>query len=182
MKNKTPKIQLFFSTLFLLLSLGVYFVLYKGVNDNDRESRTREETWQQESKRRQDIKTLDHSVKVIESERAELETHFARSSDVVPFLDTIEDVARKAGVKAEVMSVDISTNKAALNVSVKASGLFASLYKFLTLLENSPYELEFLGVDLHEETAADTTVKSVKIPEWNAVFHIKLLSFVNETK
>ena len=76
---------------------------------------------------------------------------------------------------------------------VKTPGTFDSLYKFLTLLENSPYELEFVGMDLTREgdftsvavetpadgTGAQTIVPpSIKIPRWQATFDVRLLSFI----
>ena len=93
------------------------------------------------------------------------------------FLDTIEGLAPRAGVEAEVTSVDPPGDSAGLRIGIKASGTFTGVYKFLTLLENSPYELEFIGVDIKRETKTDAN-KSVAIPKWNAVFKIKLLSFV----
>ncbi len=128
----------------------------------------REKEWQTEANRRNEIKTLNDSVKMIEEEKIRLETHFAKSSDIVPFLDTIEGLAPKVSVETEVSAVDVAEDHSGLLIGMKASGTFSGLYKFLTLLENSPYELKFIGMDINKETAS----------KWNAVFQIKLLSFI----
>ena len=147
-------------------------------NDGNGKAQLAENEWQTEAMRRDEIRTLEHSVKIIEGERAQLETHFAQSSDVVPFLDTIEKLSSKAGTKAEVTSVDIAKDNTGLLVGMKASGSFAGVYKFLTLLENSPYELEFDGVDMHQQTILGDGKKVATVRTWNVIFKIKLLSFV----
>jgi len=178
MQSNFPKIPLFLSTIFFMFSLSVFLFLYQAIDNKNKESQLKEEQWQTEMSRREGIKTLDNTIKMVEGDRLQLETHFAQSSDIVPFLDTIEGLAPKAGAKAEVTSVDIAKDSNALVVSLKASGTFASLYKFLTLLENSPYELDFMGVEMHKDTGVTTTGKGGSFPQWNVIFKMKLLSFV----
>jgi|SRR3989344_396748 len=178
MQNKFPKIQLILSTIFFVFSCLIFVFFYRFINNKNQELQLKEIEWQNEALRRDEIKTLEHSIKAVESERQQLETHFAQKSDVVPFLDTIEELAPKAGAKAEITSVDVFTARTGLYVGLKASGTFSSLYKFLVLLENSPYELEFLSTDMHIETGSDESQKTAGAPKWNAVFKIKLLSFI----
>ncbi len=178
MQNNFSKISLSLSIIFFIFSSFAFFYFFQVTNNNKKESQFAETQWQTEAFRRNEIKTLDRSVKVIEAERAQLETHFAQSSDIVPFLDAIEGLASKAGAKAEVTSVDILKDQAGLIVGMKASGTFSGLYKFLTLLENSPYELDFVSMDMRKETELSREDKSVPVPKWNVVFKIKLLSFI----
>lgn len=175
MKNNFPKISFL---IFLLLFCVLLFVLlfsYGAINKNDKESQQKESKWQNEALRRDELRVLDRSIDIIEDERAQLETHFAKSSDVVPFLDTIERLAGKVNSHAEVTSVDVLKDRTGLMVGMKASGTFANLYRFLTLLENSPYELEFASVDMQRGTEN----KNIKTPEWDLVLKMKLLSFVD---
>src|SRR3989344_765602 len=181
MQSNFPKMPLFFSIIFFIFSSLAFVFLYKEVNNNNQKSQLGEKEWQAEALRRDEVKTLDSSIKAIEKERALLETHFARSSDIVPFLDTVEGLAPKAGVKAEVTSVDVLSNSNGLVVGMKASGTFNGLYKFLILLENSPYELEFISMNMQSETVvtvSNTEDKNALVPKWNTAFKIKLLSFL----
>ena len=178
MQNNFSKISLSLSIIFFIFSSFAFFYFFQVTNNNKKESQFAETQWQTEAFRRNKIKTLDRSVKVIEAERAQLETHFAQSSDIVPFLDAIEGLASKAGAKAEVTSVDILKDQAGLIVGMKASGTFSGLYKFLTLLENSLYELDFVSMDMRKETELSGENKSVLVPKWNVIFKIKLLSFI----
>lgn len=136
--------------------------------------------WQKEASRREEIRSLYRSIKTIEKQKSLIETHFAQGSNIVPFLDTIENLASKTEAKAEITSVDIAKDNAGLMVGIKASGSFEAVYRFLLLLENSPYELEFISMDMQKtvtQNVSDKNKKS-KIPPWNAVFKIKLLSFI----
>ena len=127
--NNFPKIPLLISVIFFAFSCFAFFFFFKEIKSNNEESQLRESKWQEETLRRDGIKALDHSVKVIERERGQLDTHFAQSSDIVPFLDTIEGLSKKVDAQAEVTSVDVGTN-GSLTVGMKASGTFGSLYKF----------------------------------------------------
>ena len=176
MKKNFPIIQLFVSVLLFCVFLFVFFYFFRAIKNNVEESKSKEGEWQTETLRRDEIKTLNNSIKVIEDKRNLLETHFAKSSDIVPFLDTIEELALKVNTKAEITSVNILEDHTGLSVGMKASGTFSGLYKFLTLLENSSYELDFISMNIQKGIESDT--KNKIIPKWDAIFRIKLLSFI----
>ncbi len=179
MKNTFPKIPFLLSIIFFIFSVAVFVFFFRLINERNEESQIKEEKWQKETDRRDEIKALDYSVKIIEEERKVLDRHFAKSSDVVPFLDTIEELAPQVGAKANVTSVDIIEENGGLMIGMQASGAFGSLYRFITLLENSPYELEFMAVSIKRQTVSSAENKSIGSPNWEAILKIKLLSFVD---
>jgi hypothetical protein len=178
MKHNLQKVPLVISLILFIFLCFTFWFLYRAINSNNQKAEAGMITWQAEASRRDDITSLDRSLQEIAPDRMLLETHFAKSSDVVPFLDTVEGLAPKAGALAQVNSVNIDNT--GLIVELKALGSFESIYRFLTLLENSPYELDFISMDIH--TAVQVTDKNVKSPSWEAIFKIKLLSFVQEIK
>lgn len=179
MKNNFQKILLVVS-LMLFIIFGLTFVfLYKKINDNNQKADQNSIAWIEGERRRADIMSLDRSFQGITDDKVLLETHFAKSSDVVPFLDTLEKLAPKVGVKTEVDSVNVKDNNAGLMVGLRASGNFAAIYKFITLLENSPYELDFLSMDIHKLSSGNVSAsKDAKDAKWEVVFRIQLLSFI----
>ena len=176
MRKSATKTPLLLSIVFFIISGAAFFYVYQETYKNHQESRQRESEWYSETLRRGNIRTLDNSVKAIEGERAELQTHFAKASDIVPFLDTIEGLAPKVGVLAEILSVNVLEDQSGLLVGLKAAGTFAGLYKFLFLLENSPYELELVSLEM--ERQAEVAQTKGAPPKWNGIYKIKLLSFV----
>jgi len=164
--KKTPMIL---AIMFLVFSCFAFFFLYKEINKNKKIAQETQAKWQNEASRREEIRSLERLIKSINKEKDLVESHFAQSSNIVPFLDTIEKLAVSSKAKSEVVSVDILQDGSGLSVGLKTSGSFEAIYKFLTLLENSSYELEFVSVNIQKlSTQAG----------WEATFKIKLLSFI----
>ncbi|MDR3519722.1 MAG: hypothetical protein P4L63_02450 [Candidatus Pacebacteria bacterium] len=185
MKNNFSKILILLSALLFISSCAIFVFLYREINTNNSKAESDTAAWQTEALRRDDITSLNNSLAQVSNDRSLLQTHFAQSSDVVPFLNTIEQLAPPTGTVAQVESVSSGANNTGLVVELNASGSFQQLYKFLTLLENSPYELNFLSMDIHKSTVLDastnpTSSSGTKSSStgWNAVFQIQLLSFV----
>jgi len=174
MKKHSTKTSFIISLILFCVSLSLLIFFSIVITKNNDEIKTKEIEWRKETDRRNELRTLDSSIKAMAQERADLETHFAQSSDVVPFLNTLESLASRVGALAAVTSVSISDDHSGLLVGLSASGSFASLYKFLMLLENSPYELEFNSMDLKKVGGSDSN-----IPPWNVTLSLKLLSFAS---
>jgi hypothetical protein len=178
MKDNLQKILPILSTIFLILCFLVFYFLNSEINNNKKIFEESELRWQEEADRRDGIKILNSSVEKIQKEKELLETHFAKSSNAVPFLDIIESLGKKVGVSTEVTLVDIPKETKVLVVEMRASGSFSDIYRFLLLLENSPYELETISVDLQKLSTTDSSAKIVSSPKWSAVLRMKLLSFL----
>ncbi len=181
MKNNFPKIPLLVSFSFFFVTFLIFGFFFKQIKDNNRELQSKELAWRTEAYEREEIKTLDHSIKIIEAERIQLETHFAGSSDIVPFLNSIDNLSDRSRAQAEITEVNPLADNSGLFVGVKASGTFENIYTFLTLLENSAYEIEFIEVDMHKEIKNEAAVK-IEMPKWNVQIKMNLLSFVSQIK
>lgn len=136
------------------------------------------EEFKTESERINKISALNEEIKTIKDKTDKLDTHFAKSSDIVPFLDNLQSLGVLAGAPLEVSSVSLSPEGDTLDVEVKAEGSFVSVHKLLALMQNSQYQLQFSMVKFSTNTflAADKKIKSSN-PTWEAVFTIKLTSF-----
>jgi len=170
------KKSLIFSSLFLLVSVLALLFLLSSIRDNEIDYKVAQEKWQTENIRREGIKALTDFFKRIEPKKNMLDEHFIESTNVVPFLDTLEDLAKKVNVKLEVNSVNIEEKEPALLVEIKTSGSFGNIYKLVTLLENSPYSLVFVSANI-KSTGDPTLNKISQTPQWIATFQMKLLSF-----
>lgn len=174
MQGKIIKFHIPIATLFLLGSLAVFWFLDTRVNANQMQANELSAQWESEEKRRAEVKLLDDALRSIASEKTQLEKHFAKSSNVVPFLNTLEDLAMTVSLKSEVTGVDIASDKTFLSVSLRTAGTFAGTYRFITLLENAPYELEIVSMTLEKDGGeGEAGVTS----GWTGTFKIKLLSF-----
>lgn len=184
MKNYFKYIPFFIvSIIFIVLSVVFYFI-YAQININNEKASQSLADIKNESTRREEIRLINQSIDRIKQDRDLIGTHFAQASDIVPFLNTIEALAPSVGAKAETSSVDLLKDDSGLVVKINVVGNFDSIYKFLMLLENSPYELDFISVIIQKDAAgvpSSTDVAPItpsKDVKWQAVFTIKLLSFI----
>lgn len=163
------------------VSLFAFLFLYQGIKSNIGEVQTLSENWQTENLRRDNVKSLASFLETSAPEVSQLEGHFVQKSDVVPFLDAVENLSKETNVKIEVSSVNVSRDNSSLMVEVKALGSFGDIYKFITMLENFPYELEFTTADVQNTSIYSTSAdKNIRPYKWVATLGIKVLSFSNK--
>jgi len=175
--KKFKKVPLILSILLLSFSSLVFFFLYHQTQTNDRASGELEVEWRSEVARRGELKSFDLLLKAIQKERTELDTHYIQNTDIVPFLNMIEKLGPEVGARTEVVLVDMPKDKGGLVVGINATGSFESLYKFFTLLENSPYELDFLSLNMQSQITGGELGEN-RMARWSADFKVKLLSFI----
>lgn len=172
MKNDSQTIQLIMSILFFTVSFSGLIFLYNKIENTEQISNQKLIKWQTEVARRDEIKSLDNLIKKIENEKDLVETHFAESKNPVSFLDAMERLAASVGAKNTVSSIELSGDENSLVVGMDVSGSFESFYKFLMLLENSPYGLEFVSMNLAKDGGQSAG------GVWSAALKVKLLTFV----
>ena len=170
-------IKIILAVLFIGVFLTTFFYILSGIQSKGDNTVSISEQIKAETERRNKISALNSEVAAIAPERALLETHFIQSSDVVPFLDTLQALAKSAGAPAEVSSLDLTKDGLGLIVQMKAEGNFESVHKLLDLLQNSPYELDFSSVKLERVSPPDSKTKFTKVPIWDASFKLPLISF-----
>jgi hypothetical protein len=182
--KKFKKIPFIAAVVFLAVSILVFTWLKGKINANNGIVADREAELQAETRKKEETELFGKMLKTIEAERAMLDSHFIKSSDVVIFLDAVENLAPKVGAEAEVTQVDIAPDNRSLTVSMHAQGSFEELHKFIKLLENAEYQIEFVSMDLQRVGAVaastsgeDGTIVAPSVV-WSAVFKIKLLSFL----
>lgn len=171
MQSKLKKILLIFSITSFLVFCALFLFLFEEIGNNNKVSKQAQSDFLQEASRRQNIKDFNNSFKSIEEDKVLLETHFAQSSNIVPFLDLIEKTGDSVGTKAEVSFIEIAKDNSGLVIIMKDTGNFNQVYKFIRLLENFPYELELTSVEMH---SVPTENKNI----WEAILKIKLISFI----
>src|SRR3989338_6870584 len=108
------KKSLIISIIFFMLSFFVFIFFYRTISNIKETIKTSQEKWQIQNTKRENAKSLINLIKVIEPERTLLETHFVRSSDVLPFFKTIEKLTKKVGVSSEIVSVTIPKDNSSL--------------------------------------------------------------------
>lgn len=170
------------SFIVFLVACTSFVLLLMQIRNNKKISDKAEVEWQTESTKRYDLNSLERSLKNIQEERNALESHFVSEDAVVPFLNYIEGLGKVVNIKTQIVSVDNNTKDKegpSLMIGVQTQGSFENNYKFLELLENAAYELQFPNVELRRQTALAEDSLS---PVWTGNFKLKVISFVPSAK
>lgn len=111
--------------------------------------------------------SLKRRVEDTQQERAEVQAHFVAVSDLVPFLEQIEDLAQKAGVSSKVAAVSEATRPLSdigapkgknatygvISITISFEGAWAQTYQFVSLIEHMPYASRIEHVELAQVPA-----------------------------
>lgn len=156
----------------LIISIGVWIVLYRQIQKNKKTTGELQVQLEEDVATKQKALTLQRLMSDLGEETDSFESHFVKNTDIVPFLNTIESLAKQVGAKAVINTVDTPEDPPSLLIGIKASGSFESMYKFMALLENAPYELQILGFDLKKGGSSEEEVGA-----WSATLEVKVVSF-----
>jgi hypothetical protein len=173
--KKFKKIPFAVAIVLLACSSVAFFVIYRATYKNVAESAELEKGWAGNESYKEEVANLQRFVEAYPTELTSLDSHFIKNPNVVPFLDLVESLGPKVGASTEVTQVDISKDGTSLTVGISADGSFESLYKFLKLLENSPFQLEVIAMNMQGNvTGGDNLTPNV----WAGTFKVKLLNFL----
>lgn len=165
-----PKKMFIVSMIFFIACIGIFVFVFKKIDSTNKESEKMFNEWRVEDGRRKEIKSLEDSFEKTKNDKNIIESHFIKSYNIVPFLNALESLGNKLGMKTEITSVDILENSGVLSVGIKTVGTFDSINKFFLLLENSQFEIDFKSFDI---------TKVEKSNNWEANLKINLISFIN---
>lgn len=175
-KTHPTKKLLFFSFMFFLFTCLFFVFLLIRIKFNEEDTRRINFDWQVESERREEVRSLSFFIKQISKEKETFESYFVNESTLVNFLNVLEGVGNSVGVSVEVNSFEPQRDSTTgLILNIKSAGDFVSLYKFIKLLENSPYEMEVISLDMQKlGFLNDVSAKS----NWSASISIRLVNYL----
>lgn len=123
---------------------------------------------QQSAARVQESKTaLDRAL----SDEASIKGYFVNTSDVVPFLESLQNTGAKFGAKVEVVSVSSEPAKphAVLALSLSITGPFDSVMRTLGAIEYQPYDTTTTNLTLDTTDGAKGAAR-----QWTAAVTVRV--------
>ena len=94
---------------------------------------------QKEEVRVGELKAQKQAVRDTEGERARLESYFMNEKTVAVFLERLETLGHDLGLAATTVSLGVTDG--VLHIAARASGAFAPLARYLSVVEEMPYKL-----------------------------------------
>ena len=130
------------------------------------------------------IGVIKQSLSDTDARRAKLDSYFVDPNNVVPFLETIEGYGKTAGVSTTFSEVQLADKPTHLTVTVDANGSFTNIYRFVSMLEAAPYEIQVTESDI--QTVVPGTLNPIdglpKVAGWDAAITLSVLSVSGATQ
>ena len=124
------------------------------------------------------------AVKDSKEKRDKLSLYFITKKTVLTFVKELESIASRAGVILKLNSLSIVKEEkqqdkpSYLKLSVRASGGFSELFRFLTILEDLPYRVRFNTVGISKLESKAGFEKPVA--PWFGDVDFDLISYVDK--
>lgn len=123
------------------------------------------------------LEKLDPDIKKVESS-------IVPASDVVSFIEELENTARNNGLEIKNDSISeeadsklSSTTVVFLKIKSITTGTWAGTYKFLSELESLPHKVRISSFSITNSTFQSDASLPVTKKNWDATFEIKVLKF-----
>jgi Tfp pilus assembly protein PilO len=86
-----------------------------------------------------------------------IDGYFLKSSDILPFIQALEEAARRSGAQLEVSNAGIAESKEgqSLTLSIKTKGSFSSLVRFSSAVEALPFPLSIEFLEWRADSSGD---------------------------
>jgi Tfp pilus assembly protein PilO len=101
------------------------------------------------------LKSVKDIIKDTKQGREKIDTYFIKDDEIINFIEEIEKIGRDIGVDVEIISVSISDSKLQqdniselLNLSLEAQGQWGRVFHFLAFIENLPFKINILTMNL----------------------------------
>lgn len=180
MKSNLSKIYLAAAIAVFVLCAALLGLLYFIIGKESAGAVATLEEWKTENDNRNSTESLESSLASASADNTALDLHFVEGANVVPFLNMVERLAPQTNTEVKVNTVEIASDSKSLKVKVSVTGTFESIYKFLILFENAPYETGISFFEIHRVGENDTTKENNAKAEWSANMELRLLSYIKQ--
>ncbi len=126
--------------LFFLAGLGTFVGAIVRLGGERSELRTAISTARFEAERQTKAARVQGALREEKDAIASLRSLFLSSSNIIPFVESIESLGRALPVGLSLSSVTLAPSKDALLARLSAHGNFVELYRMLAIIEALPYK------------------------------------------
>lgn len=159
----------------IVFSVDLFFVfsIYK---QRDTVAKMRED-FMIELKKEKQLSSIKNTIKMTEKEQTNLNLCFIANNEVVDFIKSIETMSKNAGVSMNIRSVGVGDTETIRESSIEIliiefiiGGSWSNTHNFLSLIENSTYEITINQMSINKISDSMTGKET-----WKSVFVIKAI-------
>ena len=160
-----------------LVSVAAYaylFVTLRDINARNAELTRESETLVAEQSQAAAIRD---TLAKTDASRATISSYFIDADNVVPLLETVEGYGTRAAVTTKFSNVLLQPKPRAVTVTVDAIGSFTNVYRFVSMLEAAPYELQITSAQVQTYLPPGQQEPTVPgVSDWDATVTFSVLS------
>jgi len=169
-------------TVSVLFLAGLYYFIFSKIRSNHNFISGLKDDTQALIQKDAELRSIKSMILNTQHNRAEINRYLVPFGGEVEFLESIESLAKFSGSSVKFQSVDLKDEvieKAAglesLSIKLEGNGEWASLYKFLKLIELMPYKVVVRTVRMSHVEAVSKTEKA----RWNLIVEMEVLKDKN---
>jgi hypothetical protein len=173
-KTSTKKISIILLILSLIV-IGIWYATYSYITRTTVAITNLEHQYQEENSAEERDQSLKQFFSGIGANTNSLTSRLIAKKATVPFIDSIESLARSTNLGIVMNGIEIKEDPAYPNVTeylklnFTTQGSWVTTDAFLAMIENMPYKVKINKVDL-QHTASTTASDN-----WQAVYDIEIL-------
>lgn len=173
-KNKMLESVAYVAFLNVVLVGGLLFLIYSIKEERESVDSIREQLSLYE-RRIESVKELEKILSDTSSQQAEIKSVFLDKESIVNFIEELEYLSENGNLVLDMKGVNMPDDENLINekpsFSFSVSGAFADIYRYVALLENDRYHMNFEKVFIQKAQGGDV---------WEANIELQLLSYQNE--
>jgi hypothetical protein len=178
MKKSLTSVILIFASILTLLLGGLYYYMYSKLLDNNGQVVALADETAKESADEDTTRALRTAIQSTNNERTLLHSLFLGKDDTASLIEKLEGLAALSHVTHE-LSVDtksdaglLADDKEILLTTIKVSGSWIEVHRFLGLVENLPYKVTLTNVRLNKGEVVDAKTKGLA---WSAIISAQFI-------
>lgn len=173
-----------FLSLATLFLFGAIYYVYSDIRSKNETILTVEQDLSSKNQKHEYLMSLQNLVDSIDPQVTKIESSIIPKSGDVAFIEELESLGRGEGLLVEIDSLNLvgdpkisSSTLAVLKVKFRATGDWAEVYKFASMIESLKYKIKINKFTLSSREELMATKNPDGSKDWQGVFEISVLEY-----
>lgn len=187
MQKNSTIFMLSLTILAVLFASGIFVFMFKVIQNKNEHTSKVLMTLEDKMAEKENMSVVNQRLTEVETTSKTVNSYFVDSKQIDLFVAYLEKIGADTSTDLAVKDVSVSTTeKGSLSLKLSVKGTFSNIMQVVSLLENSPYQINitqtYLNKELVDNAPAVTPNKNPKLPVapppilWRADISFSVLS------
>lgn len=167
-----------------LILFGTIYYVYSDIKSKNETILTVEQDLSSKNEKHEYLMSLQNLVESIDPQVKKIESSIIPKSGDVAFIEELESLGRSEGLLVEIDSLNLagdpkisSSTLSMLKVKFRATGAWAEVYKFVSIIESLKYRIKINKFTLSSKEELTATKNPNGNKEWQGIFEVSVLEY-----